>query len=347
MTKSQKILDLIDQYVEPDKDGNVLVLNMAHENVFGENPDFETFADAREEYRNRSWDEMEFKRFVAETKRAIEANQSMLPETYFIITKPQNPSLKTIKKQLDERRYDPTKTGEERAGFQYREVDDEINGRYIYVDVDTSASYSGEVNHPVTESAVEFRIIPRRNLLIIESTSVVKVQKSKSIFRDKTGLDIQVAGDLTLYGHEDAANRVRKFRESFESRDSENQDKPAIVQVHDLKLERDLAQENSADKDDDNEPTMELTDIDFEGTDIADHPKVQSEIEDGWTIKRLSASIRYKMELMDVTIAGTSMMGYGKIDNFTSRQKAEELKEQVRDRYLTYIAHANEDTSHE
>ena len=199
MTKPQKILDLIDQYVEPHKDGNVLVLKMAHENVFGESPDFETFADAREEYRNKSWGDKEFKRFVAEVKRAIEGNPAMLPETYFIITKPQNPSLKTIKKQLDERQYDPTKTGEERAGFQYREVDDEIDGRYIYVDVDTSASYSGDVNKPVTESAVEFRINPSRNLLIIESTSIVKVQKSKSIFRRKTGLDIQVAGDLTLH----------------------------------------------------------------------------------------------------------------------------------------------------
>ena len=343
MTKSQKILDLIDEYVEPHKDGSVLALNVAHEYVFGENPNFELYADAREEYSNRNWSDREFKRFVAETKRVVENNQSMVPETYFIITKPENPSTKTIKAQLDDQKYDPDATGKDRAGFQYREVDGEIDGRYIYVDVNTSVTYSGDVEQPVTESAIEFRIVPSRDLVILQSTSVVKVQKAKSIFRKKTGLDITVAGDLTLFDNEEAAERVEKFRDSFEPRDSQDREKPAIIQVFDLRLENPTSAGNSPeDDDDDDEIKMELTDIDFEGTDIADHPKVRDEIDNGWIIKRLSANVRYQTEVMEVTIAGTSMMGYAKVENFTSRDRAEELEEDVRERYLKYIAHANE-----
>lgn len=343
MSRSQKILELIDEYVLPHKDGNILALEMAHNYVFGEKPGFDGYADAREEYKNRDWSKSEFEWFVAECKRVVETNQSMIPESYFIIVTPENPTLKTIKSQLDEKPYQPEASGKDRAGFHYTESNRHIDGRYIYVDVDTNVTYSGDVNNPVTESAIEFKILPEKNLLIVESSSVVKVQKAKSIFRKNTGLDITIAGDLTLFDNKEAADRVEMFRKSFAPRDSTDQNEPALVEVHDLQLKNPTSTGSAVEDDDDNdEIKMKLTDIDFEGTDIAEHPKVRSEIEDGWIIKRLSANVRYKQELMNVTIAGNSVLGYTKIENFTSRAKAEELSEDVRNRYLKFIAHANE-----
>jgi hypothetical protein len=328
MTLADRAIEIVEEYIEPGS--HYIAMERVHRNTFDEDVSFDGFDEAKQEYRRKDWDLNTLRDFAAEARQVVEGGDGYISETYFDILKPETPSKEYIREEFDNIPYQADEKSEDRAGFQYEELEDEIDGRYVYVDIDTNISYSGRVNRLVDEGSLEFRILPEEKILILQSTSVIDVQKTKSIISKKTNLEIGVSGDLTALDHDLAASRIDDFRDSFLSEEEAGDvaEDPVLIRVDDLEIHRpEIEAENGG------EDEEILTGIDFEGIAIADHPEVRARIDEGWMIKKLECRVRYKEALFNVTVAGTSVMGYAKISNFTSRPKARELMTDIREKF--------------
>lgn len=332
MTNNEQVIKIIREYVEPKK--HVLALERIHKYVFDEDVSFTGFDEAVREYRARNISDSDLRNFVSESKRVVEGGSAMISETYFNILEPDTLTLESVEDMLSSTQFDPNSRGEEREGFEYTRYDDKetIEGKYVYVDVSRELSYSGEPEQYVSEGAIDFEIVPEQNLLVLKSTGVIDVQKTKSIFRRKTEMDIGVAGDLTNLDAETTSQRIEDFKNSFGGDDADSNEVPIFLRVDDLRLHK--PEEEGSDE----ESEVQLTAIDFEGRAISEHPQVIDRIEDGWRIKKMVSKVQYKEEIFEVTVAGTSMMGYGKVADFVSRPKGESLIADIREKYLEYIA---------
>ncbi len=300
-----------------------------HRSYFGEEVEFTSWSDAYEDYHNRNWSEHEARDFVRQCKQIVEGPGD-LPETYFKIIDPENIDLQTVEEELSDIAYDPDAEGSDREGFEYRIVDGEVDGRYIYTDVETQVSFSGGVNDYVSEGAIEFRIDPSQNLLILETTRVVEVQKAKSYF-NRTNFNIVVCRNLTAMP-DDAVDRVNSFIDSFAEEVEE--EGPTLLSVDGVKLHN---PPNMRD-DEEDEEEVSLKNIDFNGSNVREHPEIRDHLDRNWIIKNIEAAVHYDDSLFTLKMAGTEVMGYSKIEDVNNYDKGNELINEVRSRYLEHIA---------
>lgn len=86
------------------------------------------------------------------------------------------------------------------------------------------------------------------------------------------------------------------------------------------------------------EENKEIERINYKGIDLLSTSEVRSHTEDGeYIIKGLTAKVQYKNELMKIAVSTSSTMSYAKVEDAGNRQKAEELIEIIRDRYLKFF----------
>ncbi|NUC72516.1 hypothetical protein HTZ84_09380 [Haloterrigena sp. SYSU A558-1] len=211
-----------------------------------------------------------------------------------------------------------------RHGFDYEVDGDTITGRYVYTDVQRDITPNGQVERLVSEGSIPFRIIPHLNLLIVETTSVIDVQKTKSAFNKNTNMDIVVCGDITAV-YEDAPEMMDTFRSSFADQDGDP-DEPKV-------LGTDVVQLYNPHGDSENE----VKKIDLEGQNIAGHPLIEERLEDDYIIKGLTTTIDFEDSIFEVAVAGTGTMGYAKIEGVGEYEKGQRLMNEVRSRYLRHL----------
>ncbi|WP_459988040.1 hypothetical protein, partial [Natrinema sp. JCM 9743] len=301
---SSRIIELVENYVRPGS--HLLTAERIHKNVFEEEIDFTRWEQVVNRYEQRSWTVEEAKEYARQAKQIVEDSSSAIPESYFTIVEPEDLSVSRVKEELNRIEYDPDASGEEKEGFEYKYIGEEdlIDGRYVFVDVESTITYSGELKELTREDAFEFRISPDDNLLIIESTKVTDIQKAKSYFGKKTNFNIDIKGDLTRYQDPEVpVEKIDDFRNSFYSdREDAPDSEPVLLQVDDIQLTDPTISE------DEQEEMIEQ--INFEGKNIADHKEVRGYIEDEWIIKGFEAPVFYDGDLYSLKISGNEVMGY-------------------------------------
>ena len=86
------------------------------------------------------------------------------------------------------------------------------------------------------------------------------------------------------------------------------------------------------------EETLERIDFQgFEGASIANHEAVEDRISDGWVPRGIEGKIRYESVKYNVRISGNSKMGYVKIEDIGNIDRAQELQDILRERFLEYF----------
>jgi hypothetical protein len=78
----------------------------------------------------------------------------------------------------------------------------------------------------------------------------------------------------------------------------------------------------------------ELKKIDFEGTDIWEHPDIEERRNDGWVIRGLEAVVQYDDDIYTIAVAGGKTMSYAKVENAIDYTKGQELVDELRERFL-------------
>jgi len=323
---TEKVIRVIEEFIE--ENGHLLTMERIHRNFFDQDITFNSWSDVYDDYRGRTWTKNSSREFVQVTKEIVEGVDD-LPETYFKIVEPDDVSLKVIKNRLSEHPYDEDSDGKDRDGFDFDVVDGVIDGRYVYTDVDTRVSYSGGVDDYISEGAIQFRIDPAKDLLILESTRVVDVQKMKSYIK-KADLQIVVCRDLTNLP-DSAVERINAFIDSF-SRDVETPG-PTLLQIDRVIMHNPA--EGKGEGDDDK---SHLKKLDFEGTNIREHPDVQEQLSRGWLIKGIVAAVQFEESIFKIRISGNQVMGYAKVANVKDYNKGTRLLDDIRERYLSHIA---------
>ncbi|QCW04196.1 hypothetical protein [Natrinema pallidum] len=316
----QKILE---EYIIPNS--HLLTMERIHQGFFNEDREFTTWNAVRDEYKTKEWTADEVSEFAKVAKRIVESGSYQVPETYFHLNHPDEFTLSTIEEELERTPYDDSKEGEDREGFDYEYSENGVRGRYVYADVDTELSYSGNLNYIVQEGAIEFSMDPEKGLLILHSTKVTDVQKIKSIMSDKTNFDISVCGPLTSYPQE-AKGKVLEFCSTFPNEVTEGE--PSILQINELRFYNPRSEEEE----------QSIKNINFEGRDIVDLPEVESQREDGRIIIRAIADLNYDDHTYEMTVAGTGTMGYAKLDGVRNFERIEPLMTDLRERYLEHLA---------
>lgn len=195
-------------------------MEQIHKEVHGGDPDlsFTSWAQVEEEYENIEWDQDLFDKFLLTAKKYVDGGLERISESYFQIKQPKNPTTEWLVGELEKNTYDEDIPDEkEPDGFQYdviqRDGTDIVQASYVYTDVKTDISATGKVRSRVSETAIDFRILPSQSLIIVESTYPPDVQKMKGVF-GKTDLAAVVCGDLTS-NYDEANERVEAFRRSF------------------------------------------------------------------------------------------------------------------------------------
>lgn len=180
---------------------------------------FDDFDAARERFATKDWTEDEFERFVSAVREVIDGGAGKIPESYFDIEEPNDLSLERAKHELDQKPYRPeADPGAERDGFEY-EVDSAgvIHATWYYTQVSRTLTGVGSVDQTHSEDSIRFRIHPTRNLLVVESTYPISIQKMKKVIREQTpNMSISVTGVDPEDEDESFATRMERFRDSFE-----------------------------------------------------------------------------------------------------------------------------------
>lgn len=325
---TDRIINLIEQYIRP---ANLLTMERIHKNVFDEKVEFTRWDQVFNKYRDYNWTREEVQKFVRISKQIVENSSGSIPESYFSIIEPDDISLEYISNELDRIPYDQDAEGEEKEGFVYKENNGIIEGRYVYVDVETEVYYSGDTDNLVKEGAIEFRLIPEKKLLIVESTKVADIQKAQSYFQKKTNLELKVCGDLTVYQNTDEpVRRIDSFRESFSESREETDDEPVLLRIDNIQLRDPTISDEPDDQ------TIEK--IDFDGRSLAEHEEIRDYTDDGWIIKGFEAPVFYDGNNYELKVSGNEVMGYVRIKNVKDFEQGRELVDKLRQRYLEHIA---------
>ena len=320
-----RVIRVISEFVE--ENGHLLTMERIHRNFFDEDVEFVSWSEVYEDYRNRDWTDEKARDFVRLSKEIVEGVDD-IPETYFKIVEPDNITLDLVVSELSEHPYNENGDGKERDGFEFDVIDGVVDGRYIYTDIDTVVTYSGGVDDYISEGAVEFRIDPKKDLLILESTSVINVQKLKSYIK-KTDLLPVVCIDLTSRP-DSAVERINSFIDSFpEDVDASG---PSLLQVDQVTMHNPTEKESGDDDD------TYLDKLDFEGRNIRGHPDIQDHLSKGWIMKGLVAAVQFENSIFEVSVSGNQVMGYAKVGSVKDYDKGERLIKKIRNRYLEHIA---------
>lgn len=105
-------------------------------------------------------------------------------------------------------------------------------------------------------------------------------------------------------------------------------DVPKLVRVDEVKLFN--PQKNKDER---------IDKIDFEGSDLADHPYIEERLSEGYVMRGFAARVVFDGELFDIAFSGTEMMGYAKVEDIKNREKAQRLMDILREKYLEHFKH--------
>ncbi|NUB91034.1 hypothetical protein HT576_08370 [Haloterrigena sp. SYSU A121-1] len=313
---SELIRQIISEYIEPN--GHLLAMERIHTEWKNEQVNFTRWSEVYDKYSSISVDDQDVKEFAKISKQVIEQSVEVR-ETYFQVVEPNILDIETIKNELSEKDRNEKKRLEENEGFQFKVDNNTISGNYIYTDVNIDISASGEINHLTREGSIPFRIFPEDDLLIVESTSVVDIQKIKRAFKEQTKLEIRVFSPLTSYPDK-APNRVNNFIESFQRSDSSDL---SLLDVSELRIE--------------NPTDLEVDEVEFSGKDLLHSERVEHYLQEGWFPVGGTIEIQYQEWIAEVHFNCSDMMSYMKIENMSSYEGAESLAKEVRKRFLTHL----------
>lgn len=265
-TYEEKVTNVLQNYAKPNRT-HLITISRIYENITNDSVQFSSFDEAIESFTYIEWDDDTLLKFVDQIKQVVEKGGNRISETYFDITEPDTISTSFIERELSEPAYDPNEDGEKKEGFEYQVSDDgNIHGRYVYTDITTNLTFSGEIQPTMSDGFVQFEIDPARSLLIIKSTSVVDIQKSRRYFGEKTSISFAPSADYTTH-IDGAIERINNFLSEFHNGiPSENKNIPGLMQVSTIKLEDTSG--DSDDEEDDDDNRQQVDNIQFEGHDI-------------------------------------------------------------------------------
>ncbi|WP_306056950.1 hypothetical protein [Natronococcus wangiae] len=344
------VLDVIENYVR----GEVPLAGAERifEEFTGDRPSFSKWEEVSNTARDINWTGDKVREFVAIAKEVVDEGVTRIPESYFDIT--EITTLEGITSELDRNllgeqsgltlsdevseladvdlrtlNSDSERPGRStisdvREGFDYNVDDGEVTGRFVYTDVQREITPNGQIERLVSEGSIPFRILPQLNLLIVETTAVIDVQKTKSIFNKNTNMDLIVCGDITAV-YEDAPEMMDAFRSSFADEDGEP-DEPKVLGTDIVQLYNPHGESEN-----------EVKKIDLEGNNIAGHPLIQERLDEDYIIKGLTTTIDFEDSIFEVSVAGTGTMGYAKIEGVGEYEKGQRLMKEVRTRYLRHL----------
>lgn len=334
----ERVTNVFQDYIRPNR-VHLITVERVYENLTGDSIEFSEFEEAVDAFTEIDWDDDTLLEFVDQIKQIVEKGENKVSETYFDIIEPDSISTASIERELSDPTYNPDASGEDKEGFEYKVADNgNIRGRYVYTDVTTNLTFNGEIQPTTNDGFIQFEIDPDRDLLIIKSTSVIDVQKSRRYFNNKTSIEFAPSADYTTHT-DGSTERINDFLAEFhEGIPSEDQDGPGLLQVDTLKLEDTSAdsEEDGEGEDDEDDNGQQLENIQFEGHNIKNDEEVQSYLGDDspWVIKKLEAEIYYEGDDFKVTIGTTGMMSYGKVSDSTDWQAITELSDMVREWFM-------------
>lgn len=321
----ERVGKILNSYLRPDPGVHLISAERIYRNLTGEDEvNFSEWSQAEEKFKELDWDSEKIREFAELSKQVAQGGETRRSETYFNIVDPDEINAEYIDNEFSRQQYNPDAEGTEKDGFKWSHESDTIEGQYVYTDVNTELLFNGDVKDLESDGFIEFRVKPEEKLVILESTSVVDVQKTKGYFGRKTNMELSVCGPLTVYP-DDAVEMVNDFLDEFEEGVPDpDSDEPGLLQIDEVRLH--YPNEDESDE--------SLESISFEGDDIGGHTDVADRLSSGWIIKGFSGPINYKNTNFEMTIAGTGMMAYAKVEGSTDQRKASDLLEIIRDRYM-------------
>ncbi|MCF2208643.1 hypothetical protein KVP02_13455, partial [Halobacterium salinarum] len=270
---------------------------------------FQRWDEVAEYYRQKEWSKKEVRKFSRLAKDFVERGSTSISEAYFLLSNGEY-NRDHILAELDRFPYDKEAKGQAREGFQYERMDDgSIVGQYIEADIKTDLSWSGELIEMVSERSVGLEIDPNTHLLIVKSTSIIDVQKVRSIFSKKIDLEIS---PLSQLAKENLDQRVDSFFEEIGS-----------------SKERDLVRIDSITPRQE-DPKSEIRKIELKGDDVYQSLPVKEKLESGCVIQNATGLVRYDDETFKIKIGLSERMSYTKIEDIQTYIKGKKLMNELR-----------------
>lgn len=295
-----------------------------HQRITGEERDFTRWNKVAGLYAGMDWNHDQFRRFLQIAKETVEGGIDEIAETYFEIVVPENITRTELVETLSEEKWDPDE-GDSQISITFHERDDGIIvGEFIYETVNTDITDDFSVRRFQNTKPVPFRIDAEEQLVIVESTSASRVQRLRGALNHETALQLNICGNLTLFPGM-ANDKIELFRSEF---NDENSAGPFIRQI------RDVFMYNPSTEADD------IKKIDYQGGDngdIFDHDTIEDRRNEDWIIRGFLAKMGYQSDVLEVSIAGTSQMGYIKVSDISNIDSANELMTILREKYMEHI----------
>jgi len=208
-TYTSRVREILRDYIE--EESTLETMGRIHQKFTGERKDFGQWEEVEIEYLKKDWDEDKIREFALLSKETIESGVEEIAESYFDILDTELEA-GDIESKLSNNEI----TEQKDSGFRFNRTDSGmITGVYFYKTKDVDISSSGNIDRLTTEKSIPFRIIPEKNLLVVETTYSPLVQKLGGVFNNKLDIQVQVCGDITVLPDQ-AKQRVSSFLDSFE-----------------------------------------------------------------------------------------------------------------------------------
>jgi hypothetical protein len=313
-TREERVIDLIEQFIKPNL--HLVAMERIHRNFKDEERKFDNWEEVVDLYSDYSWNADKIGEFTSIVKQIRDTGSLNIRETLFKITNEEE--FDNIISELERNPYNPDVEAAAREGFQWEILEDKITGRYIHVDVRTEINHTGEMVELVEEGSISFEVLRDPSggtpLISVHSTSVIDVQKFKSIIRRKVDFDISVYADFSTYP--DSTERIHRFLNDIV------EDNLRITRVDKISLSGAAEQEELG--------------IELEGVDILNTPEVDRYLEDNWEIKSLEAVVRYgDNEILSLRFAGSEVMCYLALEGITDHDKGQEAMDILREHFVS------------
>lgn len=315
----RKVKDAIKDYVMPNE--HLLAMQRIHEEFTGEKEEFNRWDEVTEVYSELEWNKERVTEFLSICKRVVDANSGSLSESYFRLHNVED--IDDLLSEFSQREYTPEAKGKAKEGFRYTQKGSRIDGKYIYVDINTEVTFSGEIEYMLSEGSIGFTVDFRNQLLIINSSSVVDVQKTKSIFKKYMSAGLSVYYPVVEYSE--------KMTERYSSMIERISDELTIREITAVNLHTPQG-EGSSDE------LNTISEIEFQGgiapeIGIRSSSEIAEKLDQGWYIKQLKVKVLEEGELVNVTIGVSEMMNYSKVENYRSRESGNLVQQQVREAF--------------
>jgi hypothetical protein len=282
-----------------------------HRAVFDDDIEFTAWQDAIDIYSDKEWNENLLRRFAVRAKEIVEASESSISESYYLL----KDGAESIQAELDRSPYSPDDAGTDRDGFEYSVEGRKIIGRYIYSDISTEITYSGNISRVISENSVRFEINKTNGLFIVNTISVIKNQKIKKAINNLTNTKLK---RINLVGDNN------KNYDSFISEISGNNSGNSIslIQIGEVKMT------NLQESDD-----VQQMELNMESESLS-HPEIKNRINDNWRISNMSLRVGYAGNLFELRTGSNSKMCYMSVDNVTEFERGEQLVRKTRPLFL-------------